>query len=49
MEEINFMGGRTSHMRKIVELMSNPVFGSGYFWSPNVEKKPENYDNTPVA
>ena len=32
MEEINFMGGRTSQMRKIVEQMSNPIFGSGYFW-----------------
>lgn len=34
MEEVNFMEGRTSRMRKIVEQMSNPIFGSGYFWEP---------------
>lgn len=34
MEEINFMGGRTSRMRKMVEQVSNPIFGSGYFWQP---------------
>ena len=31
------MAGRTSRMRKIVEQMSNPIFGSGYFWEPKIE------------
>ena len=32
-ECINHLGGRTSRLRKCVELMSNPVFG-GYTWTP---------------
>lgn len=39
MEEINFMGGRTSRMRKIVEQMSNPIFGSYLIWNPKAEEK----------
>jgi hypothetical protein len=42
MEEINSMGGRTSRMRKIVEQMSNPIFGTGYFWQPIIENRPHN-------
>ena len=34
LNSINDYGVRTSRMRKIVEQMSNPIFGSTYFWQP---------------
>jgi hypothetical protein len=53
MEEINFIGGRTSHMRKIFEQMSNPIFGSSYSWQPREDPsqpetiiRPDNHQQT---
>lgn len=35
------MGDNTSRMRKVVELMSNPIFGGGYFWDPKENNQRE--------
>ena len=44
-EDINHLDGRTSRLRKCVEMMSNPIFG-GHSWTPilvkeEVKKEPE--------
>ena len=37
-EDINHLDGRTSRLRKCVEMMSNPIFG-GHSWTPFLVKE----------